>query len=121
MANVLKRTGIILSVAGILWFCYVIAERYHDPVPEISAVFAAMALAAAFVGLLVFALGEVCRSLQAIESTHANGHRLLERRSVAILAPPRFRCRLNGTAEIGDSLRNPNPHPHRTQPSNPSN
>jgi hypothetical protein len=26
-----------------------------------------MALAAAFVGLLVFALGEVCRSLQAIE------------------------------------------------------
>jgi len=67
MANVLTRTGIILTVAGALWFCYVIAERYHDAVPEISPAFAAMALAAAFVGLLVFALGEVCRSLQAIE------------------------------------------------------
>src|SRR5262249_13189934 len=98
-----------------------IAERYHDPVPEISAMFATMALAAAFVGLLVFALGEVCRSLQAIESTHANKHRLLEQRSVAILAPTRFRYKLNGTAEMSDSLRNPNPHPHRTQPSNPSN
>ncbi len=67
MANVLKRTGIILIVAGALWFCYVIWERHWDAVPEISPVFAAMALAAAFVGLLVFALGEVCRSLQAIE------------------------------------------------------
>jgi hypothetical protein len=67
VASILKRTGIILSVAGVLWFCYVIGERYHDPVPEISPVFAAMALAAAFVGLLVVALSEVCRILQAIE------------------------------------------------------
>lgn len=67
MASILKRTGIILSVAGVLCFCYVIGERYHDSVPEISPVFAAMALAAAFVGLLVVALSEVCRILQAIE------------------------------------------------------
>ena len=67
MANVLKRTGIILTMAGALRFCCVIAERYHDAMPEISPVFAAMALAASLAGWLIFALGEVCRSLQAIE------------------------------------------------------
>jgi hypothetical protein len=50
------------------WFVYVIFERYHDPMPETSPVFAAIALTTAFVGLVVVALGEVCRSLQAIES-----------------------------------------------------
>ena len=39
MASILKKTGTTLSVAGVLWFCYVIGERYHDPVPEISPVF----------------------------------------------------------------------------------
>ena len=68
MANALKRTGMILTVVGALWFCYVIWERHWDAVPEISPVFAAMALAAAFGGLIVFALGEVCRSLQVIEA-----------------------------------------------------
>jgi hypothetical protein len=68
MATVLKKTGIVLIAIGLLWFVYVIFERYHDPMPEISPVFAAIALTTAFVGLLVMALGEVCRSLQAIES-----------------------------------------------------
>jgi hypothetical protein len=68
MATVLKKTGIVLIAIGLLWFVYVIFERYHDPMPEISPVFGAIALTTAFVGLLVVALGEVCRSLQAIES-----------------------------------------------------
>lgn len=68
MANAFKRTGMILTVAGAAWFCYVIWERHYDAVAEISPVFAAMALAAAFVGLIVFALGEVCRSLEVIEA-----------------------------------------------------
>lgn len=68
MATALKKTGIILIAIGLLWFVYVIFERYHGPVPEISPVFAAIALTAAFVGLLVMTLGEVCRSLHAIEN-----------------------------------------------------
>lgn len=69
MATVLKKTGLVLIPIGLLWFVYVIFERYYDPIPEISPVFAAIALATAFVGLLVMALGEVCRSLQAIETS----------------------------------------------------
>ena len=68
MANVLKKTGSVLIAIGLLWFVCVIFERYHDPSPEISPVFAAIALTTAFVGLLAMALAEVCRSLQAIES-----------------------------------------------------
>lgn len=68
MARVLRRTGNILSVVGVLWFCYVVWERHYDAVPEISPVFAALALATAFVGLLVVTLSEVCRILQDIEA-----------------------------------------------------
>lgn len=68
MVRVLRRTGNILSVVGVLCFCYVLWVNYYYAVPEISPVFAALALATAFVGLLVVSLSEVCRILQDIEA-----------------------------------------------------